>query len=232
MTSRETYRIGQIEIPKIAFPENIDSILNKYMTACDVERSYVATYGIECPELLPDTTIDPKLLGLYAAVKSFGEVPANGLAALDIAAALADLEDADGAKLVLESLDASGGLGLYPVWYEDPTFHLGWYMADCKRYDEAIDAYRKSLSKPYVDGKWAVWSHLGSVCHELRRFEEAKQCYQDALQLLLAEPKMANVDLTRHSNAIKALLAGAISAEKFSGERIEFGVRTQLDENR
>jgi tetratricopeptide (TPR) repeat protein len=232
MTNRETYRIGQIEIPKIAFPENIDGVLNKYLAAYDVERSYVATYGIERPESLPDATIDPKILTAYAAVKYFEEIPDNGLAVLDIAAALANLEDADGVKLVLESLDASGGLNLYPVWYEDPTFHLGWYMADFKRYDEAIDAYRRSISKQYNDGKWAVWSHLGPVYHERHQLEEAKQCYQNALRLLATDPKTANIDRSHHSDSIKACLDQAISGDSFGGERTEHGLRIRPDEKR
>jgi len=225
MPNRETYRIGQIEIPKVTVPENIQDVLSGYMTAHDVSYAYIAMCGIEHPDLLPDPNINVNLLRLYAAIKFFEEVPENGLAVLDIASAFAGLEDADGAKLVLESLETSDGLHLYSVWYEDPMFHLGWYMADFKRYVEAIDSYQKSLSKHYDDGKWAVWSHLGSVYHELRQFEKAQEHYQTALRLLTAEPKSGNVDLSRCTDSIKDFLDQAIAGEVFKGERIQFGLQ-------
>jgi tetratricopeptide (TPR) repeat protein len=189
------------------------------MAADDVDYSYVAIYGIERPDLVRDSGIAPDMLRLYAGVKKLKANPENGLAALEIANAFGDLDDADGVKIVLESLERGGDFGFYPLWYEDPTFHLGWYMADFKRYDEAIDAYRRSISKQYNDGKWAVWSHLGSVYHELRQFEEAKQCYQDALRLLAAEPTTGKVDTSRYADSIKNFLAHAISGELFTGER-------------
>lgn len=225
MPSRETYKIGQIEIPKVAFPKNFQDVLSGYMAAYDVSHDYIAMHGVERPNLLVESNIDVNLLRLYAAVNCFKEAPENGLAVLDIANAFACLEDADGAKLVLESLEASAGLHLYPVWHEDPMFHLGWYMADLKRYEEAIDAYQKSLSKHYEDGKWAVESHLGSVYHELGQFEKAQKHYQTALGLLSAEPKTGNVDLSPYTDSIKDFLDQAIADEVFRGERMQFGLQ-------
>src|SRR5690242_5513760 len=118
MPTRETYKIGPIDIPKVTFPEEIQDVLSGYMTAYDVSHDYIAMHGIERPDLVVESNIDVNLLRLYAAVSFFKEAPGNGLAVLDIANAFACLEDADGAKLVLESLAASDGLDLYPVWYE------------------------------------------------------------------------------------------------------------------
>ncbi|MSP41649.1 MAG: hypothetical protein EXR70_24450 [Deltaproteobacteria bacterium] len=125
MSIRESFKIGTIEIPKIGLPKSTAGILNDYMAAYDVDYGYVAMFGIERPELIQDSSVDSKYLRLYAAFKFLESKPDNGLAVLHIANALGDLDDADGVKLVLESLEQSGGLHLYPVWYEDPMFHLG-----------------------------------------------------------------------------------------------------------
>jgi tetratricopeptide (TPR) repeat protein len=224
MSTRETFKIGVIEIPKISFPENIGAVLDDYMAANDVSCSYVAMCGIERPELIHDSTIDNKQLRLYAALKDFEAAPENGLAVLEIANALADLEDADGTKLVLESLEQSGGLHLYPVWYEDPMFHLGWFMADFKIYDEAINAYHKSLAKLNHTGKWAVWGHLGSVYHERGDYKQAGDCYQQALQSIETVPNYYHFDMKAKTEILKRLIDQATQQVPFTGKRIQYGI--------
>jgi tetratricopeptide (TPR) repeat protein len=224
MSSRETFKIGPVEIPKITFPENFGEVLRNYLTAGNDDLGYVAMYGIERPELLRDAATDTRLLRLYAALNFFKAGPDNGLAVFEIVSGLADLNDADGAKLVLESLEQSKGLGLYPVWYEDPMFHLGWCMADFRRYGESIDAYRKSLSKPLDRGKWAIWTHLGSVFHELADFQHAGECYQHALQSIESEVHPASFDSPGQSAVINRLIEQAKQQQPYGGERSQFGI--------
>jgi len=231
MPSRETFRIGSVEIPKITFPYNMDSILNGYMAANDADYRYVAIYGIERPQLLDDSTIDLKLFKVYAALKLIEVEPNNGLAILELVDGLADMNDADGVKLVLQSLEQSDGIHLYPVWDEDPMFQLGWFMADFQRYEEAIEAYRKCVLKPFASGKWVVWIHLGSVYHELGDFQEANECYQHALESIEVEPDPQYFDTARQTEVINRLAEQTFRREPYAGERIKYGIELKPEDN-
>jgi tetratricopeptide (TPR) repeat protein len=231
MSVRETIKIGQIEIPKYEFPSNIDEALNAYIRECKIDRGYVAFVDIERPELISDAGIKSDLMRLYAAIRELEHYPDDGFASLGVANALAELEDIEGIRMVLTSLEAAGPLNLYAVWDDDPMFHLAWYLADFKHYDESIESYRKSLTKTYNHGKWVVWTHLGSVYHELGQFERAEQCYQEALTLCELEPKRERFDSSEKESVIRTLLNQATCKQPFTGRRIRHGVKLQPSEN-
>jgi tetratricopeptide (TPR) repeat protein len=213
-------------MPEVIFPPNIRDALNQYMQETGDECSYISYFGIEHPERLSASGIDVGLLRLYAAMEYAKEsAPDNALAALSLADAFNECGDLEGTVLVLESLDAAGAPGCYPdVWYNDPAFHLGWYLADAGRYEEAIAWYQRSLGKPAITRNWATWIHLGSAYSAAGDFEGARRSYEEAVTRLKADSQVREDELARHIRSLSVLVDEARSGVRFSGGRYERGV--------
>lgn len=221
---RVEFRIGEIEVQGIGFPDGVDRVLQEYLNQSGHTRSYVASIGVDSVPGPFDSSLTPALVHAYACVLELQEFPCSGLVVLSLAGALVDADRFETAKLVLDTLAAAGSPGCYQVWYEDPHFHLAWYAADLKKYDLSIDYYHRSIANPKLNRNWASWVHLGTVYHELGDFQKAKESYVSGLEQLASDDKTRSSVIERVMRNVKLLIDQAVTGVAFTGRRVQFGV--------
>jgi len=119
----------------------------------------------------------------------------------------------------------AGSPGCYPVWYEDPIFHVAWYAADLKKHKLAIEYYRRSLANSKIDRNWVSWLHLGSVYHELGIFSDAEANYTKGLQEVKLDKHTQTSVVERTIQSVDILLKQVEAREPFAGKRIQYGIQ-------
>lgn len=207
-------RVGKIEIPAYKFPLNIDEELSRYIKESEDSLAYLAEVGIDYHT--ENLKIDKKVLQLYAAICYYTENPTLGWAAINIAIAFDRIGELDYAIDVLDSIDNAESIFLYSERYEDPMFLAGFWLADNKRYDDALLYYHKSLKKKYIKEKASIYLHIGTVYHEKGIYNEATKIYKKAI----SEYKKNNTNskiISEQIEGANALLAGAQQNEGLIG---------------
>lgn len=67
--------------------------------------------------------------------------------------------------------------------YADAVFHLGTALAEQRRWEEAVTAYRTALSLPRLTAPDLAHQNLGLALYHLQRYREAEESLRFALHL-------------------------------------------------
>lgn len=93
------FKIGN-EPQEIAFPDDIDQVLDDYIQRSGITLSYIVNVGIDEPALISESLAMPSLVQAYACVKQLREDPLAGLTVLSLANALVNVGQFDAAKVL------------------------------------------------------------------------------------------------------------------------------------
>ena len=74
-------------------------------------------------------------------------------------------------------------LGELDPIYADAYFHLGTALAEARRWEEAVTAYKKALSLPTLTIPESANQNLGLALYHLKRYQEAEQTLRFAISL-------------------------------------------------
>jgi superkiller protein 3 len=71
--------------------------------------------------------------------------------------------------------------------YADAYFHMGTALAEARKWEEAVVAYKKALSLPTLTIPESANQNLGLALYHLKRYQEAEQTLRFAISL---DPKL------------------------------------------
>ena len=142
---------------KPSFPKGIEIRLAEYLNDPNhSDRRYLAGGGPDLPDADPD----------------------NGFNYLHLANSYLCAYDFPSALRVYEALDSLeyGFMG----YYDCAPFHIGWAEADRGNFDTALASFERACVQ-YPQASHELSWYIGTVHHQVGRYEQAASCYQDYL---------------------------------------------------
>jgi tetratricopeptide (TPR) repeat protein len=196
--------INNIQIPNIIFPFGIEKALEEYLKNGNT-ISYISECGIDQPT--PNGFLSC-LIRLYASIKYLHENPKNGIAAINVAHAFDNIGERRKAIDVLKSIDKAGLPGLNRnTISEDPFFLIGYWLADYNQPTESLIYYNKCLDRQIKSNHGVIYSHIGTVYHDIKEFKFALEYYSKANNIF-------NEFENDHNNKQKLILNDLIDLAK------------------
>ena len=135
-------------------------------------------------------TTDPGILKLIALTLSMMKLPAEALAACDIALSRNPQDGAlwglKGAKLVELKRYAEALNPLDMALHHLPATEVYWYakvtsLSALKRYEDVVETCHRGLN--YIPSSTRLWTYAGNALMALNRYEDALASYEEAERL-------------------------------------------------
>lgn len=169
--------IADVYVPETDFSPQVVAAYTGYLAKTGETPRRAAEVGIDRVDLPLGLANEFRL---YAAIEAFRANPYDDEAARTVAFALDEAGRTSDAAEMLERMELVGRSS--EMWYEHPLFLAGWLLADDGQYDPALDAYHRLMKMLHIQPKAALLAHVGSVFHEVGRFDDAIACYQRAIR--------------------------------------------------
>jgi len=167
--------IADVNVPDTDFSPEVVEAHSRFLAESGESPRRAVEVGVERLNL-PLGLADE--FRLYASVEAFRANPYDDEAARQVAFALDDAGRTREAAEMLEQMELVGRSS--ELWYEHPLFLAGWMLADDGQHDAALDAYHRLMKMLHIQPKAALLAHVGSVFHEVERFDDAIACYERA----------------------------------------------------